>query len=52
MWGYGLYRAGSGYGEVAGTVNAVMQSRVPCSGGISLLAENRLASQEGFCCME
>ena len=29
MWGYGLDRAGSGQGQVVGTVNEVMSLRVP-----------------------
>ena len=29
MWGYELDRAGSGYGQVAALVNAVMNFRVP-----------------------
>jgi len=29
MWWYGLDRSGSGQGQVAGTVNAVMTLRVP-----------------------
>jgi len=33
-------------------VNAVKNLRVPKTQGISLLAENRLAAQEGLCCME
>jgi len=33
-------------------VNAVMNLRVPYMRGISGLAENWLASQEGFCSME
>jgi hypothetical protein len=33
-------------------VNAVMNLRVPQNAGISLLAENRLVSQEGFCSTE
>jgi hypothetical protein len=33
-------------------VNAVMNFRVPYNAGISWLVENRLASQEGLCCLE
>ena len=33
-------------------VNAVMKLRVPYNRGISLLAENWLASQEGLCSMK
>ena len=29
MWGYGLDRAVSGWGQVAGSVKAVMNLRVP-----------------------
>ena len=29
MWGYGLDRAGSGQGQVAELVNAIMNIRVP-----------------------
>jgi hypothetical protein len=33
-------------------VNEVMKLRAPQNGGISLLAETRLGSQEGLCYME
>ena len=53
MWRYGLDRAGSGWGQVAGSCE---RGNEPFGfhiiGGISWLAKNRLASQEGLCSME
>jgi len=52
MWSYGLYRAGSGLGQVQALVNVVMNLQVHKMHGISRLAESGLASQEGLCSME
>jgi len=50
MWGYGLDRAGSAWGQLAGTreCGSKPSGSIKC-GEISWLAENRLASQEALC---
>ena len=53
MWGCGLYRAGSGEGQVAGTCECGNgPSGFHKMRGISRLAANWLGAQEGLCCME
>ena len=53
MWGYGLDRTDSGQGQLAVTCECGNEpSGFTKMWGISLLAENRLASEEGLCCME
>jgi hypothetical protein len=49
---HGLNWSGSGFRHVAALVNAVMNLQGLWSAGISWLAENLLASQEGSCYME
>ena len=53
MWGYGLDRAGSGQGQVAGTCECDNEpsSYIKCR-GIAGLAEKLLATHEGLCFME
>ena len=53
MWEHGLDRAGSGYGQMAGTCDCGNElSGSIKRGGISWRAENLLASQEGLYSME
>jgi hypothetical protein len=52
MWGYGLDRSGSGYGQVAGTCECGNEPSDSVKlRGIAWLADDRLAS-EGLCSME
>jgi len=53
MWVHGLDRAGSGWGQAAGTCECGNEplSSIKC-GEFFRLAENLLVSQEGLCYME
>jgi len=50
--GHGLYWSAQNKDKWQAVVNAVMNIRFHKMRGISWLDENRLASQEGLCCME
>jgi len=52
MWEYGLDRCGAGQGQVAGTCECGNETGLRKMRGISWLAENLLACQEGLYSME